>query len=132
MHRRFDSVALLCREDARFLHKRLPEAVCREDSTIQAEFALLQRLWNRSYAAVWPALDHNWPDQLQGLAASLRFRLQGRVMALVERAYVDLSPARLAALMGCSQQDAQQGKEPLTASLHAGRCVIECMQDARF
>ncbi len=38
----------LCREDARFLYKRIP-ADARNDTDVSASFQLLQRLWNKDY-----------------------------------------------------------------------------------
>lgn len=45
-----------CREDARFLWKRTPEAVRQGSPELAAAFALLQRLWMRDYQHVWAAL----------------------------------------------------------------------------
>jgi hypothetical protein len=83
--------------------------VKRSDAAVKAGFALLQRLWCSQDEAGWAALAHPWPQQLQGLAAALRARLQQRALDLVGRAYVDLAPARLAALTGQSEAEAVQG-----------------------
>lgn len=45
-----------CREDARFLYKRTPDAAKAASPELQAAFALLQRLWCKDYQHVWAAL----------------------------------------------------------------------------
>jgi hypothetical protein len=110
-----------CREDARFLYKRLPAGAKQSDPAVKAGFLLLQHLWHRQYEAVWAALAYAWPEQLQGVAAALRTRLQQRAFELVERAYADLTPTRLSALMGVTQEEAVQGE--LLPSLAGAWCV---------
>ena len=45
-----------CREDARFLYKRTPDATKAASPELQAAFALLQRVWCKDYQHMWPAL----------------------------------------------------------------------------
>ena len=98
------------REDARFAYKRTPEAV-QTAADVQAAFKLLQHLWVKDYEGMWAALDYAWPDQVLGLAAALRGRLQGHRYDLVAKAYADISAPKLAALLGTSEAEARQGAE---------------------
>ena len=50
-----------------------------------------------------------WSPQAQVLVAALAERLRGRQLELVGRAYSSISPAKLAALLGCSEAEAAQG-----------------------
>lgn len=50
-----------------------------------------------------------WGPQTQPLVAALAERLRGRQLDLVGRAYASISPAALAALLGCSEGDAVAG-----------------------
>jgi len=51
---------LACREDARFMYKRTPEAIRPGSPELGAAFALLQRLWVKDYQNVWAALQVGW------------------------------------------------------------------------
>ncbi|KAI7835591.1 hypothetical protein COHA_010512 [Chlorella ohadii] len=93
-------------EDARFLYKRTPDAAKAASPELQAAFALLQRLWCKDYQHVWAALQFGWSEQVQPLAAALGERLRGRMLDLVSRAYSNISPAKLGALLGCSAEEA--------------------------
>lgn len=50
-----------------------------------------------------------WSEQVQPLAAALGERLRGRMLDLVSRAYANISPAKLGALLGCSAEEAAAG-----------------------
>jgi hypothetical protein len=76
---------------------------------LQAGFSVLQRLWVRDYEGVWPQLRFGWTAQLQPLAEALAGRVRQRTMRLVSAAYSTLSPEKLAALLGTSQQEAIAG-----------------------
>ena len=60
---------LPCREDARFLYKRTPDAVKAGRPELQAAFALLQRVWTKDYRAVWAALQVRWLSWVGSWAA---------------------------------------------------------------
>ncbi|GLC43506.1 hypothetical protein PLESTB_001564700 [Pleodorina starrii] len=92
--------------DARMLYKRLPETV-KADPQVKAAWRLLQNAWQGSGEGVWRALrGHPWSGPAEVLAEALAERLRGRQLDLVTGAYSHISPARLAALCGCSEEDA--------------------------
>eukprot|EP00887_Chlorella_sp_A99_P002720 scaffold6.g2720.t1 len=95
-------------EDARFLYKRMTEELRTGDPEVAAAWALLQRLWVKDYELLWPAVHREWSPQVQPVAHALASRLRQRMLDLVGRAYSDLSPAKLAVLLGLSEQEAVQ------------------------
>lgn len=94
------------REDARFVYKRIPNKIKAENDDIKAAFSLLQRLWVTDYEGIWAALSYCWPDQLQDLSATLRGRLQDRILTIVQRAYSNITAKNLGRLLGMPQQEA--------------------------
>lgn len=53
---------------------------------------------------------YGWSAQAQPLASALAERLRGRMLDLVGRAYGSISPAKLGALLGCSEAEAAAGE----------------------
>ncbi|PNG99796.1 COP9 signalosome complex subunit 8 [Tetrabaena socialis] len=92
--------------DARLLFRRLPETV-KTDSQVEAAWRLLQFAWQGSGEGVWRALSgYPWRGPALALAEALGERLRSRQLDLVAAAYSHIGPARLAALCGCSEEEA--------------------------
>ncbi|KAG2491066.1 hypothetical protein HYH03_010511 [Edaphochlamys debaryana] len=92
--------------DARLLYKRLPDSA-KADPQVQAAWRLLQFAWQGSGEGVWRSLRaYPWSGPAEALAEALGERLRARQLDLVTAAYSHISPARLAALAGCSEADA--------------------------
>ena len=109
--------ASACREDARFLYKRIPDEIRQSAPELPAAFEVLQRLWVRDYQGVWGVLGGAWSPALQPVARAVGEQQRQHMLRLVGRSYANLSPAKLAALLGASEQEAIQGE----ARCKAGR-----------
>lgn len=116
------------------MYKRTPEAVRAAKPELQAAFALLQRLWVKDYQHIWTALQvgtamraraalhpsvhatftrlpsqlpqFGWSQDAQPLVEALAGQLRQRMLDLVQRAYASIGVPKLAALLGCSQEEA--------------------------
>jgi hypothetical protein len=103
-----------CREDARFLWKRLPpEAQAARPA--RAAFALLQAAWARDLegtaaaaAALAPVVGAEG-GAAAGLVGPVRAALRHRADRVVARAYTRLSADRLAGLLGCGSAEEAAG-----------------------
>ncbi|GFR42670.1 hypothetical protein Agub_g3481 [Astrephomene gubernaculifera] len=92
--------------DARMLYKRLPDTV-KADPQVSAAWRLLQCAWQGNSEGVWRALRAGpWSPPAAPLATALGERLRVRQLDLVAAAYSHVTPARLAALCGCSEEEA--------------------------
>lgn len=92
------------------MYKRTTEELRKGDPEFEKAFLLLQRLWVKDYELLWPAVRQEWSPQAQPVVDALAIRLRLRMLDLVGRAYSDLSPAKLAILLGLSEQEAVQGE----------------------
>ncbi len=74
---------------------------------MKAAWRLLQYAWQGSGEGVWRALrGYPWSGPAGVLAEALAERLRGRQLDLVTAAYSYITPARLAALCGCGEEEA--------------------------
>ncbi|CAL8469829.1 g9371 [Coccomyxa elongata] len=95
-------------EDARFLWKRVPEAVKEQNPELAAAFRLLQMTWNKDYQAIWPALGgHAWSPEAAKVIAALHTKLRAHSLQLLSRSYSTISPAKAAVLLGASETELQ-------------------------
>lgn len=93
--------------DARFLWKRLPQAVKTNNPELLAAFKLLQFYWNKHYIGVWQALQgYQWSAQLVPLIDALAMKLRGQMLDLVSTAYSTVTAGKVAILCGMSEQQA--------------------------
>lgn len=93
--------------DARFLYKRLPQAVKDSQPELQAVFKLLQLLWNKQYIAVWQALHgYQWSQPVLPVIDALALKLRQQMLDLVEMSYSTVAVAKFASLCGMSEQEA--------------------------
>lgn len=99
------------------MYKRIPDEIKQRAPELPAAWEVLQRLWVRDYAGVWAVLGGAWSPALQPVAAAVAEQRRQHMLRLVGRAYASLSPAKLAALLGASEQEAIQGeREGATAA----------------
>lgn len=59
---------------------------------------------------MWGTLGYAWPQQLQPLATALGAKLRADMLRLVRQAYANLSPAKLAALLGVPEAEATRSE----------------------
>lgn len=110
-HRRMRARSLPgCREDARFLYKRIPRPLAASDPRLQTAFCLLQHLWQHDFAGAWPLLHQAWAGPELGLAQATADRLRRRVTALVGCAYSTLALGQLAAMLGLQPAQAAESE----------------------
>ncbi len=72
---------------------------------------------------LWRALRIEWSPQLQPLVAALSAKLRADMLRLVGRAYSNLSPAKLAVLLGAPEAQAVQ-REPPFSALPPAACFL--------
>ncbi|KAF8071113.1 rppH [Scenedesmus sp. PABB004] len=91
-------------EDARFLWKRLPAEVKRDNAELNAVWRLLQYYWNKQYAGIWQALQgYQWSGQVRPFVDALVAKTRAEMLALLSESYSLVSPAKAAQLLGVSE-----------------------------
>lgn len=87
-------------EDARMLHKRLPEEQ-KKDSPVQMVLALLQVLWHKQYEVTYQVLQQTqWPDEMRPLIRAVEQSFRGKMVDLVSKAYSQIRIEKGTALLG--------------------------------
>ncbi|WIA11913.1 hypothetical protein OEZ85_011997 [Tetradesmus obliquus] len=100
-------------EDARFLWKRLPIDVKRDNPELDAVWRLLQYFWNQHYQGIWQALQgYQWSPQVRPFVDALVAKTRSDMLALLSEGYSLLSPAKAALLLGVSEGEVAHLVEP--------------------
>jgi hypothetical protein len=87
-------------EDARMLHKRLPEAQ-KQDAQVQHVLALLQSLWHKQYEETFKILQQTeWPEDVRPLINALQESFRAKMVQLVSKAYSQIRLEKGAAMTG--------------------------------
>jgi len=87
-------------EDARMLHKRLPDPQ-KNDAQVQKVVALLQALWHKEYEETFKVLQQTqWQDDLRPLIHVVEQRFRAKMAALVSKAYSQIRIQKGSALVG--------------------------------
>jgi len=91
---------------ARFLWKRIPQEMKKNDVELQAIWAIGQRLWVQDYAGVYVAFKANWSPLNLTLTEILNESFRERTFAVVSKAYSIVSERSLALYLGLSVDEA--------------------------
>jgi len=93
--------------DARFLWKRIPEAVKQNNPELEAVWKVLQYFWQRHYQGVWQALTaYQWSPQLQPFIEAIAVKTREELMELISVAYSTVRPSKVASICGINEQEA--------------------------
>lgn len=99
-----------CRENARFLSRRVPIEVKTGDQLFKKAYLLLQQLWNKDYPGAWNTLHFEWPSgHAITLVNRIKESLKKRIFEMVCKAFKTIHVASLAKLLHCSQDEAISG-----------------------
>eukprot|EP00879_Flechtneria_rotunda_P001445 GHRR01001598.1.p1 GENE.GHRR01001598.1~~GHRR01001598.1.p1 ORF type:complete len:200 (+),score=71.41 GHRR01001598.1:243-842(+) len=93
-------------EDARFLWKRIPVEVKRDNPELDAVWRLLQYFWNRHYQGIWQALQgYQWSQQVRPFIDALVAKARSDMLLLLSEGYSLVSSAKVASMLGVSEGD---------------------------
>lgn len=102
--------SFFCRENARFLSRRVPIEVKTREQLFKKAHLLLQQLWNKDYPGAWTTLDFEWPSgHAVALVDQIKNSLKKRIFEMVCQAFRTIHIANLAKLLHCSQEEAMSG-----------------------
>ncbi|KAL1923042.1 uncharacterized protein VTP21DRAFT_9418 [Calcarisporiella thermophila] len=86
---------------ARFLWKRIPEAIKTASPELTHLWQLGAALWQRDYSAIYQALNgFQWSPEIQPLLLELTERTRQRAFALASNAYSAVNLSDIAAMLG--------------------------------
>lgn len=92
--------------NARFMFKRIPDAIASEDEDIQKAHEILQRLWNRMYREVWDVIHSAWPSKYAMILEQLSNLTRQEIFRVLQGAYVNIDVEKLSQCLGCSIEQA--------------------------
>lgn len=96
----------VCRPNARFMFKRIPDAIKSEDVEIRKVHMLLQMLWNRKYRDVWEMIHASWPSQYATAIKHLSLSTRREIFRMLQVAYTRIRVEKLSFYLGCSIDEA--------------------------
>lgn len=91
---------------AKFMWKRIPQAIKSENAELSLIWALGQKMWQRDLPATYEALRKDWSDNVKAIMAAIREATRNRVFSLVARAYSYIRAEELASFLGMSVNEA--------------------------
>ncbi|KAK2193382.1 hypothetical protein NP493_13g02000 [Ridgeia piscesae] len=92
--------------NAKFLWKRIPQAIKSENAELSLIWALAQKMWQKDLPATYEALRKDWSDNVKSIMAAIQEATRNRVFLLVARAYSYIRAEELASFLGMSVNDA--------------------------
>ncbi|XP_038644268.1 COP9 signalosome complex subunit 8 isoform X1 [Scyliorhinus canicula] len=105
---------------ARYLWKRIPQAIKTANPELGAIWSVGQRIWQRDFPGIYTVISsHQWSDTIQPIMEELRDASRRRAFGLVSQAYTSISADDLAAFVGLPVEDAVKGSV-FTAVLEQG------------
>eukprot|EP00882_Tetradesmus_deserticola_P004600 GHRQ01004849.1.p1 GENE.GHRQ01004849.1~~GHRQ01004849.1.p1 ORF type:complete len:200 (+),score=88.16 GHRQ01004849.1:183-782(+) len=100
-------------EDARFLWKRLPIDIKRDNPELDAVWRLLQNYWNSHHQGMWQALQgYQWSPQVRPFVDALVAKKRSDMLQLLSEGYSMLSAAKAASLLGLAEGEVAHLVEP--------------------
>uniref|UniRef100_A0A8C1XNT4 COP9 signalosome complex subunit 8 n=1 Tax=Cyprinus carpio TaxID=7962 RepID=A0A8C1XNT4_CYPCA len=106
--------------NARYLWKRIPQAIKTANPELAAIWAVGQRIWQRDFPGIYTAIDaYQWSESILPVMEALRESTRRRAYGLVAQAYTSISAEDFAAFVGYSVEEAVKGtsSETLSAAL---------------
>ncbi|XP_069790504.1 COP9 signalosome complex subunit 8 isoform X2 [Narcine bancroftii] len=92
---------------ARYLWKRIPQALKTANPELGAIWSVGQRVWQRDFPGIYTVISsHQWSDTIQPIMEELRDATRRRAFGLVAQAYTSISADDLAAFVGLPVEDA--------------------------
>ncbi|XP_041056002.1 COP9 signalosome complex subunit 8 isoform X1 [Carcharodon carcharias] len=96
-----------CRNTARYLWKRIPQAIKTANPELGAIWSVGQRIWQRDFPGIYTVISsHQWSETIQPIMEELGDATRRRAFGLVAQAYTSISADDLAAFVGLPVEDA--------------------------
>ncbi|CAL8326772.1 unnamed protein product [Lota lota] len=96
--------------NARYLWKRIPQAIKSANPELAAVWAVGQRIWQRDFPGVYTAIAaFQWSENILPVMESLREGTRQRAYGLVAQAYTSIAAEDFAAFVGYSVEEAVKG-----------------------
>uniref|UniRef100_A0A9J7YAI4 COP9 signalosome complex subunit 8 n=1 Tax=Cyprinus carpio carpio TaxID=630221 RepID=A0A9J7YAI4_CYPCA len=93
--------------NARYLWKRIPQAIKTANPELAAIWAVGQRIWQRDFPGIYTAIDaYQWSESILPVMEALRESTRRRAYGLVAQAYTSISAEDFAAFVGYSVEEA--------------------------
>ncbi|XP_046903310.1 COP9 signalosome complex subunit 8, partial [Hypomesus transpacificus] len=96
--------------NARYLWKRIPQAIKSANPELTAVWAVGQRIWQRDFPGIYTSIAaYQWSENIQPVMEALRESSRQRAYGLVAQAYTSITAEDLAAFVGYSVEEAVKG-----------------------
>ncbi|XP_014019352.1 COP9 signalosome complex subunit 8 isoform X1 [Salmo salar] len=96
--------------NARYLWKRIPQAIKSANPELTALWAVGQRIWQRDFPGIYSAIAaHQWSENILPVMEALRETTRRRAYGLVAQAYTSIMAEDFAAFVGYSVEEAVKG-----------------------
>lgn len=96
--------------NARYLWKRIPQAIKTANPELAAIWAVGQRIWQRDFPGIYNAIAaYQWSESILPVMEALRESTRRRAYGLVAQAYTSISAEDFAAFVGYSLEEAVKG-----------------------
>uniref|UniRef100_A0A3Q0RI44 COP9 signalosome complex subunit 8 n=1 Tax=Amphilophus citrinellus TaxID=61819 RepID=A0A3Q0RI44_AMPCI len=98
------------RNNARYLWKRIPQAIKSANPELAAIWAVGQRIWQRDFPGIYAAIAaYQWSENILPVMEALRESTRQRAYGLVAQAYTSITAEDFAAFVGYSVEEAVKG-----------------------
>ncbi|XP_051564563.1 COP9 signalosome complex subunit 8-like [Myxocyprinus asiaticus] len=96
--------------NARYLWKRIPQAIKTANPELSAIWAVGQRIWQRDFPGIYTAIAaYQWSENILPVMEALQESTRSRAYGLVAQAYTSISADDFAAFVGYSVEEAVKG-----------------------
>ncbi|XP_027879358.1 COP9 signalosome complex subunit 8 isoform X2 [Xiphophorus couchianus] len=96
--------------NARYLWKRIPQAIKSANPELAAIWAVGQRIWQRDFPGIYTTIAaHQWSENILPVMEALRESSRQRAYSLVAQAYTSITAEDFAAFVGYSVEEAVKG-----------------------
>uniref|UniRef100_A0A8C4TB74 COP9 signalosome complex subunit 8 n=1 Tax=Erpetoichthys calabaricus TaxID=27687 RepID=A0A8C4TB74_ERPCA len=96
--------------NARYLWKRIPQALKTANLELGAIWAVGQHIWQRDFPGIYTTIAaYQWSESIQPIMDALREATRQRAFGLVAQAYTSIMADDFAAFVGCPVDEAVQG-----------------------
>ncbi|XP_064801196.1 COP9 signalosome complex subunit 8-like isoform X1 [Oncorhynchus masou masou] len=93
--------------NARYLWKRIPQAIKSGNPELTAVWAVGQRIWQRDFPGIYSAIAaHQWSENILPAMDALQETTRRRAYGLVAQAYTSITAEDFAAFVGYSVEEA--------------------------